>query len=285
MSWSKGLACLFLITPAFAGNIYPANRYAYAANSGWIDFSPTPSSGVTVGSYYLKGYAYSANYGWISFGNTPANKVAYSLTGSDFGVSVNPATGILSGYAYAANTGWIRFNWAAANDPNAARVNHTTGAFVGYAFSPNVGWIGLSNLKSTGFAITDADGDGMDDAWEISIFGNTTTAGIGTDFDKDGQTDAAEYTANTAPNNSASWLRITSYAVNGSQTASTITFTSSPSRLYQIQTSTNLSAWSTAATNLAGTAEFPGSAGITTTVTCTHPNGPLRFYRVVARKF
>jgi hypothetical protein len=281
--WALGLMALNSVS---AGNISPANRYAYDANAGWIDFAPSSTVGVTVGDYFLTGQAYAANYGWINFGSGPLNKLSYGQTGSDIGVNVNPATGALSGYAYSANTGWINFGWGLSNDPNRASVQRSSGIFSGYAYSANTGWIRIANVKSTGFAITDTDGDGIDDSWEISNFNNLTTAGIGTDFDKDGQTDAAEFAANTLPKDHQSWLRITSYNVNSGKTTSTITFTSSPDRLYTIRTSTDLSGWTTAATNLGGSLEFPGTAGsATTTVTCTHAAGALRFHRVVARKY
>ncbi|MBC7980556.1 MAG: hypothetical protein H7Y36_08345 [Armatimonadetes bacterium] len=286
MTTKHGLLLCLLSVPAIAGNIAPANRYAYDANAGWIDFSPTPATGVTVGNYFLKGYAYAANYGWINLGIGPANKLAYTSTGTDQGVNVIPATGALAGYAYAANTGWIHFGWAGNNDPNRARINLITGVFSGFAYSANTGWISLSTLKSTSLAITDSDTDGIDDAWEIANFNNLTAAGIGTDFDKDGQTDAAENAAGTLPKNAASWLRITSNSVNSGRTVSTITFTSTPTRLYQLQCSLTLNNdWVTAPTNLAGPAEFPGGAGATTTVTSTHPTGALRFFRVSARNY
>ncbi|WP_300668612.1 thrombospondin type 3 repeat-containing protein [Desulfoluna sp.] len=46
---------------------------------------------------------------------------------------------------------------------------------------------------------SDRDGDGMDDAWEIAHFGNTTTAGIDTDSDGDGICDRDEYQNGSNP--------------------------------------------------------------------------------------
>ncbi len=50
---------------------------------------------------------------------------------------------------------------------------------------------GAGAIAVTGFI--DLDGDGIDDAWEILHFGNTTTANATSDFDGDGYSDLTEY--------------------------------------------------------------------------------------------
>lgn len=52
------------------------------------------------------------------------------------------------------------------------------------------------------------DGDLMDDEWEVLHFGNTDRDGMG-DFDKDSQSDLAEFLSNTDPTDANSLLRIT----------------------------------------------------------------------------
>ncbi|WPD24371.1 MAG: hypothetical protein SD837_07360 [Candidatus Electrothrix scaldis] len=42
-------------------------------------------------------------------------------------------------------------------------------------------------------AVVDSDQDGIDDAWEIAVFGNLITADASTDYDHDGYTDLQEY--------------------------------------------------------------------------------------------
>jgi len=54
----------------------------------------------------------------------------------------------------------------------------------------------------------DADGDGMDDAWETNYFGNISRTGSG-DFDSDGMTDLQEFLAGTNPVQASSNLRLT----------------------------------------------------------------------------
>jgi hypothetical protein len=180
---------------------------------------------------------------------------------------------------------WVNFGWAGANDPNRPHFDLLTGQFSGYAYSANTGWINLAgNLATYTLANPDADNDGMADAWEIQHFGNLTTAGIGTDQDHDGQSDAAEYAADTDPNNAADYLRIISQTYNAGVTRVTLQFsTTRPTRTYQIQTSTTLlhrgaGCW------VASGAAFLADPGTITAKTISFTGGPRRFFRVVAHK-
>src|SRR5208282_3520156 len=90
-----------------------ANRYAYGANLGWMDWSGgtgETATGVVIGEYVCSGYIYSANVGWINLGSgSPADGIYYqNNSANDFGVNQD-GLGNLRGYAWGANIGWINF--------------------------------------------------------------------------------------------------------------------------------------------------------------------------------
>ena len=215
--------------------ISSTDRYAYAANAGWIDFRADATNGTRVLDTCFSGYAYAGNFGWIHLGDgTPTNGHTYSnSSATDYGVNVSP-TGQLTGYAYAANVGWINFEQTHGQPA----LNLITGKFSGYAYSANLGWIALdtttSDLATTTIARPDSDTDGIPDTWEQLRFGNLTAANDTTDSDGDGSSDAAEYAAGTLPLDSNSTLRITSHTYPSASQAN-LTWTSVPNRLYRVE--------------------------------------------------
>src|ERR1035438_8776006 len=131
------------LTSAFAATtIDAANKYAYGANIGWVDWTGDNTHGAVVGAYVCSGYIYSANVGWINLGSgSPANGIQYqNNSASDFGVN-NDGLGNLSGYAWVANIGWITFEQLYGKP----KVNLLTGVLSGYVWRANCGWISLSN--------------------------------------------------------------------------------------------------------------------------------------------
>lgn len=267
----------------------PSDHFAYGANTGWLNWRPSTNDGVVVGEAFLAGKIYAANFGWIDLGDgTPVNGHTYSNTSAtDCGVN-HDGTGNLSGFAYGANIGWINFGWAGANDPNRPRLDIFGGELIGYAYSANTGWINLGTgiLFTDTIAAGDADADGIADAWEFQKFGNLSTAGIGTDKDGDGQSDAAEYVADTNPNSAGDFLRVISQTYNAGMTQVTLQIaTTRPSRQYRIQSSTTLlstgpGAW----TDVGVSNPFPADTGTTTTKVITFANTTARFFRAVAEK-
>src|SRR5205814_7122219 len=67
---------------------------------------------------------------------------------------------------------------------------------------------------------SDADGDGLPDAWEIQYFPSISDPRATPDADPDGDgfTNLQEYLAGTSPGSASSMLKIDSVAVDGSQT-------------------------------------------------------------------
>lgn len=274
--------------PSVPSTIAAAAPYAYGANIGWIHASPS-SSGLVIGEASCAGYAHSANCGWINFGDgTPPNGIRYSNTdGSDSGVN-HDGLGNLSGLAWGANIGWINFGIDATgaprplSDPARPRFDLLTGQFAGYAHGANVGWIDLSTLRTESIYRPDGDGDGLADAWELENFPALATANALTDSDGDGSSDLDEYLADSDPNDSNSRLRITDHLVQffplDGFNSWDVTFTSSPRRLYRVESSPDLGVtpWAD------GSGLFQGSPGTTTSTQISVQPSPRNFLRVQA---
>jgi hypothetical protein len=264
-----------------ATTIDPANRYAYGANLGWVDWRGDTANGAVIGEYVCSGYIYSANVGWINLGSgAPANGIQYqNNSGTDFGVNQD-GHGNLRGYGYGANIGWVNFE-----TNGAPKFSFISGKFSGSIYSANCGWISLSNASA--FVQTDViapgadtDGDGIPDAWELQNFGNLTTANASSDADHDGATDLQEYLADTNPNDANDKLVITAESFGPGGTNAALTWKSTTTRLYYIQQNLNLntSAW---ADNSLGLITPDGT---NTTRAFGDTNAPSRFYRIRAVK-
>src|SRR5580704_18334990 len=95
-----------LSTALATTTIDAANKYAYGANLGWMDWRGDTNNGAVIGEYVCSGYLYSANVGWINLGSgSPANQIQYqNNSASDFGINQD-GLGNLRGYAYSANVG------------------------------------------------------------------------------------------------------------------------------------------------------------------------------------
>ena len=279
------ISALMVVTGANAASTIDTNNlYAYGANIGWINArADGGTNGAVIGEFYCSGYIYSANVGWISLGvsNGPVNGYSYSnISSNDWGVN-NAGSGQLFGMAYGANIGWITFEQTFGQP----RVDLLTGNLAGSVYSANCGWISLSNsvavLQTDSISSSPLDVNGLPIAWEEEFFG-TTNINANADPDGDGMSNAQEYQAGTNPTDPNSRLRVT--AINGNTLGSTatLTWTSVPSRLYQVQERLDLTAgaWGT---NLTLGVVSP-DLGPTTTRALTESSVTKRFFRVQAIK-
>lgn len=227
-----------LLAPG-ATTIDPANRYAYGANIGWMDWRGDTNNGAVIGEYVCGGYIYAANVGWINLGSgVPTNGIYYqNFDASDFGVNQD-GLGNLRGYAYGANIGWINFE-----STGAPAVDLATGRLTGYAYSANCGWISLSNASAFLQTDTIQQGalapDGLPIAWLLQNFG-TTNVDANADPDGDGMSNLQEYLAGTNPNDSNSILRVT-YVARDPLHNTTLNWLSVSTRAYAVQTNSSLS--------------------------------------------
>ena len=120
----------------------------------------------------------------------------------------------------------------------------------------------------------DADGDGLEDDWEMTYFGTLTRDGSG-DFDGDGLTDAQEYRAGTDPASGASVLRVLTLTLPGGA-GTTVLWSAVPGKTYRVQSkdSADAAVWS----EFPGLVTAPGSTASYVDTTGS-PSGH-RFYRV-----
>jgi len=125
----------------FADPISSTDKYAYAENAGWLNFSSTHEQ-ATVYNDHLEGYVWSESVGWIRLGTitTGATHTYANNASTTYGVN-NDGNGNLSGYAWSENAGWINFN----SNNSQVTINATTGDFDGYAWSESLGWIHFQN--------------------------------------------------------------------------------------------------------------------------------------------
>ena len=268
------LAWSLVLQGKAATTIDASNHYAYGANLGWMDWRGDTTNGAVPGEYVCSGYLYAANVGWINLGSgSPANGIRYqNNSAADFGVNHDGA-GNLSGYAYGANIGWIAF---ATN--GAPQINLVTGNLSGSIYSANCGWISLSNtvahVQTDSLYPGPLDTNGLPIPWELSNFG-TTGVNPNADPDHDGMSNLQEYYAGTDPNNGNSNLRITVYQYEPNNA---VTWSSVPTRLYNVQQTTNLTTqtWVDSGLGLIS----PDGAFTTRSVALT--NSPTEFYRIRA---
>jgi len=96
---------------------------------------------------------------------------------------------------------------------------------------------------SGNYTFTDANHNGISDAWEQYYFGSVSTNWTPqTDSDGDGMTDYAEFIAGTNPTNAASKLIFLSVTVQ-TNNAIQLEWAAIPGRVYQVESSTDLDSW------------------------------------------
>lgn len=138
----------------------------------------------------------------------------------------------------------------------------------------------LKRIQPKAKLAKDSDGDGIDDAWEMSHFSDLNTATADSDYDGDGVSDLDELRAGTDPKNPHDFLQVFSHdlAPTGSQL---LVFSSVHTRRYAIEASSDLKHWSP----IAGLEGFaPDGHGRTSRSVAHSHRGSQEFYRIVATR-
>lgn len=123
------------------------------------------------GAHSLTGWAYSENIGWISLSCSNTDICGTS----NYGVSIDGATGAVSGYAWSENIGWISFNSADLTScPSGACSAEVTGGLAGNYPKTISGW---AKVISTGSFIH-LSGTAQDNsAYGVELSGNSNLTG------------------------------------------------------------------------------------------------------------
>jgi len=122
------------------------------------------------------GFAWASNIGWIKFNNCDDPTNPATCSGSDFGVTINPATGELSGYAWSNSVGWLSFDPATAGFDAAhpqTRLDFATNQISGWArfLSNGGGWDGWLSLRNGSYGISRNGCDLEGFAWGDLVVG------------------------------------------------------------------------------------------------------------------
>lgn len=98
---------------------------------------------------------------------------------------------------------------------------------------------------------SDNDSDGIDDNWEITYFGNLTTASATSDSDGDGMSDLSESKSFTSPTDASNFFAVTGF-MKESEHSLTLNWKGSPEATYRIETSTDLTSWTLHTAGISG---------------------------------
>ena len=252
-SWRKPtVLLLFTVAHSCWGFLKSGEDQAWAGNLGWIDMGAERETGLRIGEFFLEGYAYSHSSGWILLGDgSPQNGIRYSnTTRDDFGVN-RIESGSLRGYAYSPNLGWIAFH-----ENGNPRIDLVTGDFSGFAYALNAGWIALETLSAREIVPgEDSNGNGIPDSWERDRLGGLSDQRSDFDSDGDGKSDFAEYEADTNPLDLQDRFAITGFSRTG-LLEGFLQWKSRPSRIYLIESSSDLVEWRSILGPLAGQDEW-----------------------------
>lgn len=162
------MAAILTLLPGARGSadshIDPVNKHAWSENVGWTNWrdagTPAGTQGVAVHASFLAGFVWAENAGWINLGDgdpgAPGGAEPHygNTDGADFGVNLDPATGLLSGLAWGENVGWINFD-TFVDSPDLAVGFLCDGRLSGWVWGENVGWFNLSAAAPGHFVALD----------------------------------------------------------------------------------------------------------------------------------
>lgn len=204
---AKIVCCVALLAGAGVAvaetTVASGRKFAWGENIGWTNWRDADAGQQGARNYrtLMGGFVWGENIGWINLGS-PANAVGGSYantTGLNFGVNVDPSTGVCSGYAWGENVGWINFNTTPSVGAQGARYDWSTGRFLGYAWGENIGWINLNDANAFVCSLPgDLNADGAVNTLDLTAFlgsfGQPIVLGTRGDLNADGAVNTLDLT-------------------------------------------------------------------------------------------
>ncbi len=150
------LAASILLAPAALAqsDVDPLHKHCWGENIGFINWrdagNPIASQGARIHGSFLSGFVWGENIGYLNLGDgAPANGAAYAnATAADFGVNLNPVTGLLSGLAWGENIGWVNFSGGSLATPRAPRtLRPHRRPPPRFAWGENIGWLNFDDAR------------------------------------------------------------------------------------------------------------------------------------------
>ena len=195
---------------------------------------------------------------WGIEGNLPAGHTYKTVAPSDTSAIV-----MLNGMASDANDDPLTTSWMMVSGPapvnfgDAAATNTTAEFAVAGTYVLRL--IADDGILQSSNEVTitvgnDSDEDGMEDGWEITNFGDTSSSDGAGDQDSDGFLDLHEFLAGTGPTNSSSLLEIVSGVQSGAANEFVLTWRAVSNKTYMVLSKQDLMSpfWSTNATLIQG---------------------------------
>ncbi|MGD9872979.1 MAG: hypothetical protein AB7T27_01790 [Kiritimatiellia bacterium] len=195
------------------------------------------------GDQYYNITGSSSDIGWTSSGL----EIEFSLTGptsyvsriTPLGSSTRTNTGNLASSPNSTVTVFRAWNWNAGSGSDYDIFFNSLKLTTASSGSGSTTSDTVTITRQAG--VTDTDGDGIPDSWELANFGTITGAIASADSDGDGQINLHEFYADTMPNNSNSLFNNVIIDVSGTTLVNlTIPEPTTNSRVYDAWYSTNL---------------------------------------------
>lgn len=174
---------------------------AVAISSGIVYFQHKDDVGIVLAGTgeNIKGFAWSENFGWISFnsmdcdidgdgifegngetGGSAPTGCPISGIASDYGVKIDPATGIFSGYAWSEYADWINFGANTCQASAADYVKLVAGQVTGFAQVVVLGTEGCIKMSDSSWSNgVSINGSGDFSGWAWNGNGDQSAGGAG----------------------------------------------------------------------------------------------------------